>query len=137
GTAGAVGLLDQTDDLILVINGDILTNLDFKAMVSFHKEHAADMTVGVRLYEMKVPYGVVKSDGIHITELSEKPTLRYFINAGIYLLNPSVCELVPNGKSYDMPDLIERLLQENRCVVSFPVHEYWVDIGQLNDYKKA
>ena len=137
GTAGALGLLGASDEPLLVINGDILTRVDFGAMLDYHREHQADMTVAVRQYEFRIPYGVVESDGVAITGISEKPVVRHFINAGIYLLNPEVCQYVPSGQVYDMTDLISRLVAEGHRVVSFPVWEYWLDIGQVEDYQKA
>jgi len=137
GTAGALGLLEESDDPLVVINGDILTRVDFRAMHSFHREHGADLTIGVRQYEFRVPYGVVNTDGVVVTGISEKPVLRQFINAGIYLLDPSVSRLVPNRQRYDLPELIERLLAGNRRVVSFPIREYWLDIGRADHYDQA
>ena len=137
GTAGALGLLDASDEPLLVINGDILTRIDFRAMLDYHREQQADMTVAVRQHEFRVPYGVIEADGVAITGISEKPVVRHFINAGIYLLNPEVCRFIPNGQSYDMPDLISRLVADGHRVVSFPVREYWLDIGQVEDYQKA
>jgi dTDP-glucose pyrophosphorylase len=140
GTAGALGLIDETGEPILVINGDIVTRVDFHAMLEFHREHEADMTVAVRQCEFHVPYGVIECDGPNVTAITEKPAIRKLVNAGIYLLNPDVPRLipnVPNGQRYDMPDLITALLAAGRRVVSFPVTEYWLDIGQLADYERA
>lgn len=136
GTAGALGLI-ESDAPILVMNGDILTRVDFKAMHRFHDEHSADMTVAVRPYEARVPYGLVDLIGSRIVSIEEKPLARGFVNAGIYLLNPDVCRLVPPGERFDMPELIERLLEEGRSVVGFPLREYWLDIGALADYEQA
>ncbi|MFQ5934583.1 MAG: nucleotidyltransferase family protein [Dehalococcoidia bacterium] len=137
GTAGALGLLEKSKEPLLVINGDILTRLDFRAFVDFHREHQADMTVAVRQHEMQVPFGVVETEGVRVTQISEKPVLRHLMNAGIYLLDPGVRRYIPSGERYDMTDLIDRLIAEGRRVVSFPVTEYWMDIGQLQDYEKA
>lgn len=137
GTAGALGLLAQSDEPILLINGDILTRVDFRAMLDFHKEHEADLTVGVRQYEFSVPYGVVRTDGVTVTGISEKPVLKEFINAGIYLLNPSVQKLIPNGESCDIPDLIDLLVEQKCHVVCFPITEYWLDIGKSDHYDRA
>lgn len=137
GTAGSLSLLDASNEPLLIINGDILTQVDFRAMLDFHQEHQADMTVAVRQYEFRVPYGVIETDGAMITNISEKPIVQHFINAGIYLLNPEVRQYIPNGQSYDMPDLITQLLAEGYQVVSFPIREYWLDIGQIEDYQKA
>lgn len=137
GTAGALSLLEESDEPLLVINGDILTRVDFRAMLNFHREHQADLTVAVRQYEFNVPYGVVLTDGVAVKGISEKPIVRQFINAGIYLLSPPVRRLVPNGQPYDIPDLIELLLSEGRSVVSFPIREYWLDIGKADHYDQA
>jgi dTDP-glucose pyrophosphorylase len=136
GTAGALALTSG-DDPILVINGDILTSLDFRALLSFHFEHRAEMTVAVREYEFDVPYGVVETDGLHVTAVTEKPTVKFFVNAGIYLISPSVRTLIPSGERFDMPQLITAVVQAGGKVISFPVWEYWLDIGRHQDYEQA
>jgi dTDP-glucose pyrophosphorylase/CBS domain-containing protein len=137
GTAGALSLLDESDDPLLVINGDILTRVDFRAMLDFHREHQAELTIGVREYEFRVPYGVIDTDGVTVKGISEKPVVRQFINAGIYLLNPAVRKMIPNGQPYDIPELIQLLIDNGRCVVCFPIREYWLDIGKSDDYDQA
>ena len=137
GTAGALSLLEEVDEPLLVMNGDILTRVDFRALLHFHREHKADLTVCVRQYEFSVPYGVIDTDGVNVKGISEKPVVRQFINAGIYLLNPQVRRLIPNGQPYDIPDLIERLINEQRTVVCFPIREYWLDIGKVDQYDQA
>lgn len=137
GTAGALSLLEDSEEPLLVINGDILTRVDFREMLNFHREHKADLTIAVRQYEFNVPYGVVETDGVTVKGISEKPTVRQFINAGMYLLNPSVRRLIPNGQPYDIPDLVHRMIAEARPVVCFPVREYWLDIGIEDQYVKA
>jgi NDP-sugar pyrophosphorylase family protein len=89
------------------------------------------------LYEFNVPYGVVLTDGVAVKGISEKPIVRQFINAGIYLLSPPVRRLVPNGQPYDIPDLIQLLLSQGGSVVSFPIREYWLDIGKADHYDQA
>jgi dTDP-glucose pyrophosphorylase/CBS domain-containing protein len=137
GTAGALGLLEQGDEPILVMNGDLVTRIDFAAMHRFHVEHEADLTVALRPYEVRVPYGVVEVSGELVQEVVEKPIVRAFVNAGIYLLEPAVCAIVPTGRPYDMPQLIEQLIADGRRVVGFPLREYWLDIGTLDDYERA
>jgi len=137
GTAGALGLMEAPQEPLLVINGDILTQVDFRAMLVYHQEQEAELTVAVRKYDLNVPYGVVESDGAFVRGLVEKPVLSFFVNAGIYLLEPSVHQYIPNGQRFDMTDLIQRLLEERRTVVSFPVVEYWLDIGHSVDYERA
>jgi dTDP-glucose pyrophosphorylase/CBS domain-containing protein len=136
GTAGALGLV-EVNGPILVMNGDILTRIDFRAMHRFHEEHNADMTVAVRPYETRVPYGLVELDGSRISGMKEKPLVRGFVNAGIYLLNPDVRGFVGRDEQLDMPQLIGRLLEGGRAVVGFPLREYWLDIGRPADYKQA
>lgn len=137
GTGGSLGLMDQSDEPLLVINGDVLTRVDFRAMIEYHKEHQAEMTIAVRHYGLKVPYGVVECEGPRVCSLREKPEVMVLVNAGVYVLEPSVQELVPRDQRFDMTDLIQLLLDANRTVVSFPIIEYWVDIGQPADYARA
>jgi dTDP-glucose pyrophosphorylase len=137
GTAGALGLMAPWDSTLLVINGDILTRLNFQAMLAFHRENAAVMTVGVRSYETKIPYGVVDLDGVNVTGLTEKPLYKAFVNAGVYLLEPEVYGFIPRQERIDMTDVVQRLLDKGKRVVSFPISEYWQDIGQHGDYQKA
>lgn len=137
GTAGALGLMKPSEETILVINGDILTRVDFRAMLAFHREHQADLTVAVRQYDLEVPYGVVECEGQAVRKISEKPVLGFFVNAGIYLLEPSVIRHIPSGQHFDMTDLMQRLLDAGRPVVSFPIREYWLDIGEHAQYEQA
>jgi NDP-sugar pyrophosphorylase family protein len=95
------------------------------------------MSVAVRHYEFKVPYGVVSTDGVDIKGLVEKPEHRFFVNAGVYLLEPEMCRYVPGGERFDMTDLIASLLADSRRVIAFPVSEYWIDVGDLENYEKA
>ena len=137
GTAGALAYLKQRDEPVLVINGDILTSVDFGAMLDFHREQDSLLTVGVRQYDISVPFGVIEADGSRVSKLSEKPSLSFFINAGIYLLEPKVLDRIPEGQRLDMTDLINEIVGEGLTVTSFPIHEYWMDIGQLGDYAQA
>ncbi len=137
GTAGGLKLIKRPDGPFVVINGDILTGVSFEEMLNYHRSHGAEVTVGVRKYEMKVPFGVVECDDVRITQLREKPSLTVFINAGIYLLEPSACDYIPDGQRFDMTDLIKKLVDDGRTVVSFPIIEYWQDVGHLEDYQQA
>jgi dTDP-glucose pyrophosphorylase/CBS domain-containing protein len=137
GTAGALGLMPPPGDTLLVINGDILTEVDFRTMLAYHQEHQAILTVGVRKYELNVPYGVVESSGVFVSGLKEKPCLSFFVNAGIYLLEPEAHGHIPINHRFDMTDLIQLLLDQGKPVVSFPIIEYWLDIGQHADYARA
>ena len=137
GTAGALGLLEHVEGPLLVINGDILTRMDFGAMLIFHQEHGADMTIGVRELETVVPFGVVETEGDDVVRIAEKPVVNHLISAGVYLLNPDVLGSIPAGGPYDMPELVNDLIGDGRRVVGFPIREYWLDIGRIDDYRKA
>jgi dTDP-glucose pyrophosphorylase/CBS domain-containing protein len=137
GTAGAIKLLEVADEPLLVINGDILTQVDFRAMLAFHVKHKACLTVGVRQYDLQVPYGVMECEGAKILGVSEKPKMQFLVNAGIYLLEPRARDYIPSDRKFDMTDLIQSLIREKREVVSFPILEYWLDIGQHSDYERA
>ena len=137
GTAGALGLLPESNEPLLVMNGDILTGVDFQELVKFHREHEAALTVGVRQYEFKVPYGVVQAEQGIVRSLREKPKYEFLVNAGIYLLEPDVRGYIPADRRFDMTDLIGALLKDGRKVVTFPVVEYWLDIGQIEDFQRA
>lgn len=137
GTIGGLSLMAKPTETTLVINGDILTEVDFRAMLAYHREHQADLTVAVRQYDIEVPYGVIDCAGSHVLGVNEKPTFGFFVNAGIYLLEPSVHRFIPNQQRFDMTDLITRLIAERQVVVSFPIREYWLDIGEHTEYEQA
>ena len=137
GTAGALALLEKKEEPTLVINGDILTEVDVAAMLKFHQEHHADMTVAVREYEHRLPYGVIETDGVSVVGVLEKPVKQVFVNAGIYLLEPAVVNLIPFKRNFDMTELIGSAVELEYQVVNFPIHEYWLDIGQHADYERA
>src|SRR5262249_19997625 len=122
---------------MLVINGDILTTIDFRVMSEFHRANAADLTVAGRLYEVKVPYGVVDCSGVQVVGMREKPCERYFVNAGIYLVEPRAWYFITRRAPLDMQQVIERVISSGGSVVSFPLREYWLDIGRPEDYERA
>ena len=141
GTAGALSLLPgsaiQTDQPILVMNGDLLTKIDFRSLLDFHQSHDNSITTCVREYSHQVPYGVVELQESTISQLVEKPTYRYFVNAGIYCLSPQVIYAVPADQFYDMPELIKAQMAKGIKMGGFPLAEYWMDIGHIPDYEQA
>jgi dTDP-glucose pyrophosphorylase len=137
GTCGGLRLVDEFKETLLVINGDILTGVDFGDLMGFHRKVKADATVCVRRYEVQVPYGVVEVEDSWLTAVREKPSVSFFVNAGIYLLEPSVQRYIPEGERFDMTDLIARLLADRRPIATFPIVEYWLDVGQPADYAQA
>jgi len=138
GTAGALSLLPEKPmEALLVMNGDLLTKVNFKQLLDFHTEHHAKATMCVREYDFQVPYGVVKIDAHRITSIDEKPIQRFFVNAGIYVLEPEALDLISSNTYFDMPTLFEKLIALKKEAAVFPIREYWLDIGHLADYKRA
>jgi dTDP-glucose pyrophosphorylase/predicted transcriptional regulator len=138
GTAGALSLLsEKPTSPVLVMNGDVLSKVNFQQLLDFHLEHKSVATICVSEYDLQVPYGVVKLDRHRILSMEEKPVQRFFINAGIYVLEPEVLERVPDNTYVDMPALFEKLLEEKKETAVFPIREYWVDIGRMDDFERA
>ncbi|MCL6479847.1 MAG: nucleotidyltransferase family protein [Peptococcaceae bacterium] len=138
GTAGPLGLLpEKTQDTILVMNGDLLTKINFQHLLDFHSNTGADATMCVKEYNFQIPYGVVKIARHRLIEIEEKPVKSFFISAGIYAIEPRVLDLIPPNTYFDMPGLFERLIQENRETAVFPIREYWLDIGHKEDFERA
>jgi NDP-sugar pyrophosphorylase family protein len=119
-----------------MMNGDLLTKVDFKHLLDFHDSNHAEVTMCVREYDFQVPYGVVTIDGISIKEIKEKPVYNFYINAGIYVLNKNIIHKVDGESHLDITDFLEKELASGK-VNAFPIHEYWLDIGRLEEYEKA
>lgn len=138
GTAGALSLLPESiDKPIIVMNGDLLTKVNFKQLLEFHLENDSMATMGVREYNYQIPYGVVRFEKNQIISLQEKPVQTVFVNAGIYVLHPEMVKTVQKDNYFDMPDLFNRVLQQKKKTTVFPIREYWLDIGQMADFHKA
>jgi len=140
GTAGALSLLpDKPEKTFIVMNGDVLTKVNFHQLLEFHTQHQAKATMAVREYDYQVPYGVVEVDlsKYSISKISEKPVHRFFVNAGIYVMEPEILSMVPDKEFFDMPLLFEQLLQQKQTTSAFPIREYWLDIGQKDDLIRA
>ncbi|MCY6958628.1 nucleotidyltransferase family protein [Clostridium brassicae] len=138
GTAGSIKLAeDKFKKPFIVINGDILTGIDFDAFLSHHMNNKFDVTVGARNYEMKVPYGVMVTDDILIKSLEEKPVYTFYINSGVYALSENVIKYIPEDEEYNMTDLIEDVINNDGRSGVYQITEYWSDIGQMEDFKKA
>lgn len=139
GTAGALGLLPpgRADLPLLMMNGDLLTKVNFEHLLAFHQEQKGLATMCVREYDFQVPYGVIEICDQKIKSITEKPTHNFFVNAGIYVLEPELINKVDGISYLDMPTLIEQQLEEGAQINSFPVHEYWLDIGKMEAYERA
>ncbi|MDD5929225.1 MAG: nucleotidyltransferase family protein [Spirochaetales bacterium] len=138
GTAGALSNLpEDIEDPVIVMNGDILTKIDFTKMMLSHEKSKSVATMAVRPYTEKIPYGVINSkDGI-INSIKEKPEINYKVNAGIYILNKSAINKIPKNEFYNMTQLFEKLIKTKRLVSEYVVNEYWIDIGRIEDFNKA
>ncbi len=138
GTAGSLSLLPKNlKEPFLIINGDLLTKVNFQYLLEFHQEHQACATMCVREYQFQVPYGVVSVDGDRLTAIDEKPVHTFFINAGIYALDPGMLDIIPKNIYYDMTDLFDSFLKKGFSTSVFPIREYWLDIGRMQDFKQA
>jgi dTDP-glucose pyrophosphorylase len=139
GTAGALSLLKtEIAEPFFVVNADVLTNIDLDMLLNFHIDNNDMATMCVQQFEQQIPYGVVISDEkSHIIDIKEKPSTFYNINAGVYVLSPEVLNYVPNNEFFDMPTLFQQLMIKNHNCSVFNLHDYWLDIGQKNDLKKA
>ena len=137
GTAGALSLLkNRPKEPFFVINGDLLTNLDFEKMLNFHYEHKSNATMCISEYNIECPYGEVKINQENITSINEKPLHKFYVNAGIYILDPKLLNLIPK-KFYNMTSLFQKIIAKKQKTISFPLGEYWIDIGSFNDYQRA
>ena len=138
GTAGSLGLLpEKPKESILVVNGDLLTKLNYNYLFEFHEEHKAQATMCVREYRFQVPFGVVRLDRHKLVAIDEKPEHKFFVNAGIYLLEPEVLDWIDREIYLDMPALFEKLIGAGLETSVFPIREYWLDVGREIDLKKA
>ncbi len=139
GTAGALSLLPEPpDEPIIVMNGDLLTKVDFVRLLEFHNRQGFVATMAVRQYSHQIPYGVLRiGEDYRIEHLEEKPVQRHYVNAGIYALSPEALRQVPGQKFYDMPNLFQRLMELRQAVGCFPLRDYWMDIGRLEDLERA
>lgn len=138
GTAGALGLLhDLPNEPFFVMNGDILTEINFDDMLKEHEKKGAKATMCVREYEHQIPYGVVQEENGFVTSIEEKPKQSFFVSAGIYILNAECLQNVPKNEYLDMPNLFTRFIDDNQKVARFKVDDYWIDIGRHEEYKRA
>ncbi len=138
GTAGALGLLPELNGLpIIMMNGDILTKIKYDDLLEFHNRNKSDVSVCVREYDFQVPFGIVEVDENIVEHIVEKPVHKFFVNAGIYVIEPSVIKTIEKNSYKDMPDLINELSDNSNKISAFPVHEYWLDIGRIDDFDRA
>src|SRR5262249_17920904 len=134
GTAGPLSMLPEVgDEPVLAMNADILTRVNFSHLLDFHRQSEAAATVCVREHRYTIPYAVVKMSDSLLTLIEEKPVQRTMVSAGIYVLGREALALVPKDGHYDMPTLLQTLVDRGLRTAGFPIHEYWLDIGRLED----
>ena len=134
GTAGALSLLDPVPtSAFIVTNGDVFTDIRYGEVLDFHDRNNGKATMAIKLHEWQNPFGVVKTDGLQIIGYEEKPISQSYINAGVYVLEPSVIKLLKKSSKYDMPEVFSILQEMNEPVIAYPSHEQWTDLGRLED----
>ena len=139
GTAGPLNLIrDKLTETFLLMNGDVLSDLDFKAMIEYHRSRKGDATVALSRRKVHIDYGVVEVDkDLFFSVWNEKPTIDYLVSMGIYLLEPEALESMPEEGFFNLPDLIVRLKSQNKRVAGYLHHGFWLDIGRPDDYERA
>ncbi|GAA3910696.1 nucleotidyltransferase family protein [Litoribacillus peritrichatus] len=140
GTGGALSLLPESayeESPIILINGDILTQLDFSKLLSFHNRSGAEATMCVREFDYQIPYGVVSSNEGKLNGFKEKPVETYTVNAGIYVLSKKILTKVSSSTKIDLPSLLEQTVENHGEVRVYPFYDYWLDIGRMEDFKRA
>lgn len=138
GTIGSIKFVDTFyNDTILVMNSDLFTNIDYEDFYMHFNEHEADMSVAAVPYVVKVPYGVFNLEGRNIKGVTEKPTISYYANAGIYLIKKELLKLIPDNEFYNATDFMDNLINSGYKVIRYPISGYWIDIGQHDELERA
>lgn len=138
GTAGSLSLIESIPvNPVFVMNADILTNVNFHDMLDLHTEKKYEITMGVIEHSVNIPYGVVESSNGYVIDIIEKPKRIFFVNAGIYILNPNIITEIPKSEYFDMPTLIKNMTAQGRPVGIYFLQDYWMDIGHPDDFEKA
>ena len=139
GTGGALSLMGSLsgDQPVVMANGDVLTQVKYAHLLNFHTQTNSEITICLRDYRVEVPYGVVNIEGNRVTSIIEKPVTNHYISAGIYVIEPHIIRKMPPNCSKDMPEFITELIEENVIIAGYPLHEYWMDVGQRDELKLA
>lgn len=138
GTGGALSLLPyQPSHSLVVMNGDLLTNMSFVNMLKFHTQNGVSATMGIVEFQYTNPYGVIRHSNSKLVEIAEKPVSTCFINSGIYVIEPEMLEYVPKNKFMNMPDLLLQAKEKGHSIGVYPIYETWLDIGRPDDFSLA
>lgn len=137
GTAGPLSLIKGLTDTFIVMNGDILTNIDYKELIRYHNEHNGIATIATYKRKVTIDFGVIETNNNIVINYIEKPVFNYKVSMGIYVFEPNILDYIPKNQYMDFPDLVNRLLSNKEKVVSFLFNGYWLDIGRQDDYTRA
>ena len=138
GTAGPIALVPNLTDSFLVMNGDLLTTLDYTEMVKFHRKRSALATIACYQRDVKIDLGVIEMDSDNwVTNYIEKPTYHYAVSMGIYIFEPEILQYIPHGQRLDLPELVLQMVKVGQKVNVFNFDGYWLDIGRPDDYEAA
>lgn len=138
GTAGPLSLVTGLDETFMVTNGDVLTTIDFRELVQWHKSFGSIATIASHVRKVKIDLGVIQANpGHEIVGYIEKPTYEFLVSMGIYVFEPRVLDYIPHNQYLDFPDLVHKLIAAGECVVSYPFDGYWMDLGRVDDYEQA
>lgn len=137
GTSGPLSLIPDLNETFLVLNGDILTDLDFQKMLAFHRDNNAVTTIATHKRVVNINYGIIRKNGLAVLGYDEKPAIHFEVSMGIYLFEPSVLDHIPNGSRLDFPDLVDILLGQGLRVVSYPHDGIWFDLGRVEDFHQV
>lgn len=136
GTAGALRQVDDLDEPFLVLNGDVLTDLDFGELMRFHEESGSALTIAACEKSTHTSLGVIELNGENVTGYAEKPTITHTVSMGIYVYDPSAVEHIPEGRA-DFPDVVSALLEAGKAVSAYRFEGEWLDVGTPEDHERA
>jgi NDP-sugar pyrophosphorylase family protein len=138
GTAGPLAVIPDLPETFLVMNGDILTTLNYQKLIRFHRQHQGMVTIAMSQKKVQLELGVMEYNRAHqLARYTEKPTLSYSVSMGIYVFEKRVLEWIPSKKYLDFPELIQKLIRHRVNVVCYPSNDFWLDIGRHEDYEEA
>jgi NDP-mannose synthase len=138
GTAGSLAMIPGLDETFLAMNGDILTTLDYRALIRYHRESRAVLTIAMHQKDVKIDLGVLETNARgELTSFYEKPLYSFDVSMGIYVYEPYVLRYIEKGQPMDFPDLVKLLLSKGEKIAGFPSQDYWLDIGRREDYELA
>jgi len=136
GTAGALRRIEGLDEPFLAMNGDVVTTLDYAQLMRFHNGHEGDLTIATHRQNVDIDLGVIESEDGFITSYVEKPTMRFDVSMGVYVYDPKVLELIPERR-FDLPDVVQAMLKEDRKVAIYTGPGVWFDIGTVGEHERA